>query len=116
MRLATGVDCERGAAACATSGRAFLNASRGKPTIALALAGGNALGAYSAGAYEALHERGYLPDVVSGASVGAINGAIIAGNVPARRIEKLRELWTLAGAGSAFGPAPSAGRPREIYN
>jgi NTE family protein len=33
---------------------------------ALALAGGNALGAYAAGAYEALHERGYPPDVISG--------------------------------------------------
>jgi NTE family protein len=93
-----------------------LAASEGKPTIALALAGGNALGAYSAGAYEALHERGYRPDVVSGASIGAINGAIIAGNPPQRRVEKLREFWQQAGTGSAFGLAPATGRSREIYN
>jgi NTE family protein len=95
---------------------AFLTASRSKPTIALALAGGNALGAYSAGAYEVLHEHGYLPQVVSGASVGAINGAIIAGNAPHARVDKLREFWSQAGAGSAFGPAPPSGKPREIYN
>ena len=85
-------------------------------TIALALAGGNALGAYGAGAYEALHARGYLPQLISGASIGAINGGIIAGNAPERRVEKLREFWRQAGLGSAFGFAPSGGRPREMYN
>jgi NTE family protein len=83
---------------------------------ALALAGGNALGAYGAGAYEAMHARGYTPDAISGASIGAITGAIIAGNVPAQRIEKLREYWRQAAVGSAFGIAPAAGRPREMYN
>jgi NTE family protein len=87
-----------------------------KPRIALALAGGNALGAYSAGAYEALHEGGYLPQVVSGASIGAINGAIVAGNRPENRIGKLREFWSQAGTGSAFGFAPGSGRAREVYN
>lgn len=91
-------------------------ATRRTRTIALALSGGNALGAYSAGACEALHERQYLPDVVSGASIGAINGGIIAGNEPEQRISKLREFWTQATTGSAFGPAPSGGRPRELYN
>jgi NTE family protein len=90
--------------------------SRIQSTVALALAGGNALGAYGAGAYKALHERSYLPDVISGASIGAINGAIIAGDAPERRIEKLRELWNQAAKGSAFGFAPRRGKPREIYN
>lgn len=87
-----------------------------RPTIALVLAGGNALGAYAAGAYEALHNRGYLPDLISGASIGAVNGGIIAGNVPEQRIPKLREFWRQAGTGSAFGFAPAAGKLREIYN
>lgn len=87
-----------------------------RQTIGLALAGGNALGAYSAGACEALHEHGYLPDLVSGASVGAINGGIIAGNAPDRRVAKLREFWAQAAAGSAFGRAPAAGISREMYN
>ena len=84
--------------------------------IVLALAGGNALGAYGAGAYEALHGRGYAPDVVSGASIGAVTGGIIAGNAPAQRLEKLREFWRQAAVGSAFGLAPAAGKPREYYN
>jgi NTE family protein len=87
-----------------------------KSTVALALAGGNALGAYGAGAYEAMHARGYLPDVISGASIGAINGAIIAGNAPNARNEKLHEFWNQAGMGSAFGLAPATGKPRELYN
>ena len=61
--------------------------------IALALQGGGALGAYQAGAYHALAEAGYALDWVSGVSIGAINGAIIAGNPPERRVERLREFW-----------------------
>ena len=49
-----------------------VDADSGKKQIVLALAGGNALGAYAAGAYEALHEREYAPDLISGASIGAI--------------------------------------------
>jgi NTE family protein len=79
------------------------------------LAGGNALGAYAAGAYEALHDSGCLPGVVSGASIGAVNGGIIAGNRPEARIAKLREFWTQAGLGSALG-TPPAGWMRKYYN
>ena len=85
-------------------------------TVALALAGGNALGAYAAGSYEALHRRGYLPELVSGASIGAVTGGIIAGNRPDDRIDKLREFWRQAAYGSAFGLAPASGKPREMYN
>lgn len=84
--------------------------------ISLALAGGNALGAYAAGTYEALHEAGYRPDVIAGASIGAVNGALIAGNPPEQRVAKLREFWRQASLGSALGLAPSGGRPRDIYN
>ena len=61
--------------------------------IALVLQGGGALGAYQAGAYQALHETGLEPDWVAGVSIGAINGALIAGNPPERRLERLREFW-----------------------
>jgi NTE family protein len=54
----------------------------GCDNVALVLQGGGALGAYQAGAYEALHEAGLAPDWVAGVSIGAINGAIIAGNPP----------------------------------
>ena len=60
---------------------------------ALVLQGGGALGAYQAGVYEALHEAGQRPDWIAGISIGAINAAIIAGNPPERRIERLRAFW-----------------------
>lgn len=63
--------------------------------IALVLSGGNALGAYQAGAYEALQEHGIEPDWVSGASAGAINGAIICGNRPEKRLPNLRRMWNV---------------------
>ena len=61
--------------------------------VALVLQGGGALGSYQAGVYEALSESEYLPDWVAGISIGAINAAIIAGNPPERRVERLREFW-----------------------
>ncbi len=61
--------------------------------IALLLQGGGALGSYQAGVYQALAEANLHPDWVAGISIGAINSALIAGNPPERRIEKLREFW-----------------------
>ncbi len=61
--------------------------------IGLILQGGGALGSYQAGAYEALSNAGYLPDWIAGISIGAINGAIIAGNEPGKRVEKLAAFW-----------------------
>ena len=74
-------------------------ATRPKPngtpfdTVALLLQGGGALGAYQAGVFEALAAAGIEPSWVAGISIGAINSAIIAGNPPARRIERLRTFW-----------------------
>ncbi len=61
--------------------------------VVLVLQGGGALGAYQVGVYEALHEAGVEPDWVIGTSIGAINAALIAGNEPARRLERLAEFW-----------------------
>ena len=65
----------------------------GCDTIALVLQGGGALGAYQAGVYQALHEAGLRTDTVAGVSIGGINAAIIAGNPPERRVERLRDFW-----------------------
>jgi NTE family protein len=62
-------------------------------STALVFQGGGALGAYQAGVYEALAGAGQFPDWIAGISIGAINAAIIAGNEPARRIERLRCFW-----------------------
>jgi len=61
--------------------------------VALVLQGGGALGAYQAGVYQALHEEGMEPNWVCGVSIGAINSAIIAGNPPERRLERLQIFW-----------------------
>ena len=61
--------------------------------VALLLQGGGALGAYQGGVYEALAEAGLEPDWVAGISIGAINAALIAGNSPEARVEKLRAFW-----------------------
>lgn len=61
--------------------------------IALVCQGGGALGAYQAGAFRAIHERGYHPNYFAGVSIGAINCAIIAGNPPSKQIDRLTEFW-----------------------
>ena len=66
----------------------------------LVLQGGGALGAYQAGVYEGLDAAGFAPKWVAGVSIGAINSALIAGNPPKRRIERLREFWTRVSAQS----------------
>ena len=60
---------------------------------ALVLQGGGALGAYQAGACEALATRMQDVDWVAGVSIGAINAALIAGNAPEQRIDRLRQFW-----------------------
>ena len=61
--------------------------------VVLVLQGGGALGAYQLGVYEALHAAGIEPDWVVGTSIGAINGALIAGNPPEQRLERLQAFW-----------------------
>ena len=62
-------------------------------TVALVLQGGGALGSYQAGVYEGLAEAGIEPNWIAGISIGALNTALIAGNPPETRLQKLREFW-----------------------
>jgi len=61
--------------------------------VVLVLQGGGALGAYQVGVYEAMHEAGVEPEWVIGTSIGAINAALIAGNAPENRFDRLRDFW-----------------------
>lgn len=82
----------------------------------LVLQGGGALGSYQAGAYQALEEAGYQPDWITGISIGAINAALIAGNPPERRVERLREFWeTVSARLQAAIPLPDE-RARIAFN
>ena len=67
--------------------------SGARPRVVLVLQGGGALGAYQAGVYQAMHEHGLTPDWVVGTSIGALNGALIAGNERANRLPRIKEFW-----------------------
>lgn len=80
-------------------------------TRALVLQGGGALGAYQAGVYEAASREYGAPDWVAGVSIGAINAALIAGNAPEHRVERLHEFWQLVSSGTGQNlPEHSANR------
>ena len=91
-------------------GRSFMPRSkrdparRPSPEIVLVLQGGGALGAYQGGVYETLVAHEHMPAWVAGTSIGAINGAIVAGNPPHRRLERLREFWHLVGRDDPLAP------------
>jgi NTE family protein len=82
----------------------------------LVLQGGGALGAYQAGAYEALAESGEMPSWVAGVSIGAINSAIIAGNSPNRRVERLRAFWDAVSSWLPGKPLANDDNSRRVFN
>ena len=57
--------------------------------IALALCGGGSLGSYEVGAIEKLYEKGLSFDIVTGSSVGALNGFFVA----THDFKKLISFW-----------------------
>lgn len=82
-------------------------AGRGLPLpdcVALVLQGGGALGSYQGGVIERLAEEAIAIDWVSGISIGAINAAIVAGNPPERRVERLRAFWRDAASALPWFP------------
>ena len=102
-----------------------MNAERRLPfeCVTLLLQGGGALGAYQGGVYEALSEANIHPDWVAGISIGAINAAIIAGNPPNSRVERLRQFWTHVTSsapwdwlGNPFGDLARSDDTRNLLN
>jgi NTE family protein len=65
-----------------------------QPRTAFVLAGGGSLGAVEVGMLQALVERGVMPDLVVGSSVGAINGAYFAARPDPAGIEDLASIWS----------------------
>jgi NTE family protein len=62
-------------------------------TTAFVLPGGASLGAVQVGMAEALSEAGIRPDLIVGASAGALNGAWLAAHPGPNGVAELRELW-----------------------
>lgn len=84
--------------------------------VALVLQGGGALGSYQAGVIEGLAASGIEIDWVAGISIGAINAAIVAGNPPSARVERLGAFWdTLTGQLPSFPILPDD-RVREFVH
>jgi len=84
--------------------------------VGLVLQGGGALGAYQGGVYQALAEHGYMPDWVAGISIGAINGAIIAGNPARERVDRLRAFWERISEQLALKPLIAGDWARGVFN
>lgn len=58
-------------------------------TTAVVLSGGGAKGAFQAGVLQVLREKGYRFDMISGVSVGSLNGAMLATN----QLPRLIDIW-----------------------
>jgi NTE family protein len=77
---------------------------------AFVLSGGASLGAVQAGMLQALYERDVAPDLIVGASVGALNGAFIASRpaIP-ETAQQLADLWRGLSRGNVFPLDPLTG-------
>ncbi|CNJ08034.1 Patatin-like phospholipase [Yersinia rohdei] len=77
--------------------------------VGLALSGGGAIGAYEVGVVKALAESGTDVHMISGASIGALNGAIIASSSGlSQAAERMEEIWTHLGNGNVLSVNKSA--------
>ncbi|HTX30696.1 MAG TPA: patatin-like phospholipase family protein [Solirubrobacteraceae bacterium] len=70
-----------------------MEANGTRPQVAFVLGGGGVLGAHEVGMLRALAEREIHPDLILGTSVGAINGAVFAGDPSTGGVERLSRLW-----------------------
>jgi NTE family protein len=59
----------------------------------LVLQGGGSLGAFACGVVKALYKKNIKFHIVSGTSIGAINGAIIAGSKSDNPVQDLEDFW-----------------------
>ncbi|WBO21915.1 patatin-like phospholipase family protein [Sphingomonas abietis] len=85
--------------------------------VALVLQGGGALGSFQGGIAEALHDASIPIDWVAGISIGAVNAALIAGNPPERRVERLKAFWATVTSALPSFPFPFAtDQMRELLN
>jgi NTE family protein len=91
-------------------------ASPAKAMRVLVLQGGGALGSYQAGAYQALSRHEFEPEWVAGISIGAINAAIIAGNEPEKRVDRLKEFWEMVSSPVSWNPLSSGEKARSYFN
>src|SRR3954454_2394414 len=79
-------------------------------SVAFVLSGGASLGAVQVGMLRALVDEGIRPDLLVGTSVGAVNGAFLAGRDFTRdSVDELAELWLGLRRGQVFPLDPVSG-------
>jgi NTE family protein len=90
-------------------------ASKKNRKIIYVFQGGGALGSFQVGGVEALYEHDYRADMVVGISIGGMNAAIVAGNPPEKRLEKLKQFWNKITVSIPLPNSPFAGMSK-IHN
>lgn len=80
---------------------------------AVVLGGGGVLGAVQVGMVRALAEAGVRPDLVLGTSIGAMNGAVLAGLPAEEAADRLDAMWRSPAAQEVFSSGPVR-RLREL--
>jgi NTE family protein len=79
-------------------------------SVAFVLSGGASLGAFQVGMLRALLDHDIRPDLIVGTSVGAVNGAFLAGReFTPETVEELAELWLGVRRGEVFPLEPFSG-------
>ena len=81
------------------------------PQRALVLAGGGAKGSYQVGAWQALQELGWTPDIITGASVGALNGCLFTMG----KSKEAEDLWRRLEIHDVL-EVPDSLKPEELNN
>ena len=76
---------------------------------ALVLAGGGAKGSYQVGVYRALREVGWLPDIITGTSVGSLNGALFVMD----HLDEAEQLWRTLDVHGVL-EVPQGKKPAEL--
>jgi NTE family protein len=84
--------------------------------VAVVIGGGGCLGAAQVGVGMALHAHGFIPDLVVGTSVGALNGAIVAAR-PADAGQRLAAVWQAVHRSTVFSlrGRPWRGRASALF-
>lgn len=77
----------------------------------LVLAGGGAKGSYQVGAYRALKELGWQPDIITGTSVGCLNAALFVLD----KVDEAEELWKNLDIHGVL-ETPDGKSPEELQN
>lgn len=79
---------------------------------ALVLAGGGARGSYQVGVYQALLEQNWKPDIITGTSVGCLNGAMFVTD----SLETVRDMWLHIDTRNVIQKPPRARHNSELWN